>query len=164
MPESPARVQIEEAFLAARGGHNLVALPIRLDQNFNVYAPLAADFVKELRHEGVDIAWADQQAERLFLEQRSAALDVVQHIVLGVGPVVLAVGESIAGAAIWDRLSRFFGSRSAQRVRLDVVHETSSDGSAFEWVSYEGQAGGISHRPGRPRAERKGDRGGRGLR
>lgn len=98
---SGALIVQADAERAMQLGRALVVLPIRRDNAGRGIYPDAATFlVKELRGEGVDAAFLDDAPHRLFLVQKSAALDLLSQIVIGV-----------ASSAAWDGLKLLFSKR-----------------------------------------------------
>ncbi|MBS4729702.1 hypothetical protein MSM1_15580 [Mycobacterium sp. SM1] len=130
------RDEAERVFAASDRSSGLVVLPERrrLDDGSGVYEKGLIDFVKDLRAEGITVAWADAPERRAFIEKRSAA-EVIWGAALGVPGGVLS-------AATWAALVRWFGRspQSTGRVRVEVLREKSHpDGTTTrEWMTYEG--------------------------
>jgi len=111
--------------LARAIGSEVVILPgRRADDGQGVYSEATLFLAKELRAEGVNVAYLDEPKDRFFEVKKSALLDAFVTIVLGVG-----------SAAAWDGIKALFKKNSLDDKQMEMTYaDLSPNGSGKTWT------------------------------
>ena len=135
----------------------IIVLPLRVEIGFGIYDSSLIYLVKELRAEGVDAAFFHQSSQRQWQQLRG---DVPVEVVLG-------IGCSVAGSAIWAILRRVFGRilgpDRAQNIRIKVLVERGDGDGSFERTRLEIQEPGSVIFDELARDRERSDQGGQGA-
>jgi hypothetical protein len=111
--------------LARAIGSEVVILPRRrADDGQGVYGEATLFLAKELRAEGVNVAYLDEPKDRLFEVKKSAVIAAFVTIVLGVG-----------STAAWDGIKALFKRNQLDDKQMEITYtDLSLDGSGKTWT------------------------------
>lgn len=118
-------LQADELARARSLGNSVVILPRRrADDGRGVYGEATVFLAKDLRAQGVDVAYLDPSNERLFEVKKSAIMAAFVTIVLGIG-----------SAAGWDGIKALLKREHADDKPLEVAYtDLASDGTGKSWT------------------------------
>jgi hypothetical protein len=130
--------ELVEILANADPSAGIVILPERhLANGMGVYDEAMTDLVKELKEEGVAVAWGDAPEQRSAEGKRS----------LDPGTISAIVGFpwGVASNAAWDAIKLLFSRppRATQELEVDLAKQTSPDGDTWTWATFKGNGAAV---------------------
>ena len=118
-------------YTATLSGHDVVILPIRVQDDVGIYPDEVLTLKKQLRAQGVDADFLHDSDHRRWLGLKG---EVVATIILG---FVTSGGV----AAVQSMLTQRFAGR---RLRLRAARRRNADGSVVEWFEADGSGDDVA--------------------